>query len=372
MFSETTQRLMWWGDPAQPSMVRCSQPSDGANYYGDTGFFLVASDNGQRVTAVFEFRNQIYVAKENSLHLVTPNNGDPATWSIVQISPCTGVSGPRAVQVANDFVFLMHRSGAYLFNGGSLQWVNDELVAAAVDRPGIVERIHWAYDYLIWVNIDHETKCVRVGVPLDGATLCSHILKVSYLDGWDRDIRFSPFTGRYHFFPGRRWSLDSIAAGQGVRIRRTLPEAAFSNDRRRAQSQILLASSGPDGRISFPDADARDDGGIPFAWVIHTGAISATDAVSQQRQGVQLLGMVQVRSRGAGQVLVEDVPDGLPPLAFMRLQLQDVVTGDDRGLALVQGENIGLRFSNAGLPAAFRLLAVYAFVRPQWRLRPGV
>jgi len=372
VFSETTQRLLWWGDPSQPSVVQCSQPNDGGNYFGDTGFFQVAENNGQRVTAVFEFRNQIYVAKEDSLHLVTPNNGDPATWAVQQITPRVGVCGARALVIGDSVTVLLHRTGVYQFDGSAPVLISDELLGPAPDQPGLWERINWEHQELIWMSLDHEAKCVRIGVPLDAATTCSHILKVSYLDGWDASLRFSPFTGRYHYFPGRRWSLDTIAANQAVQVRRPLALPAIAGDRRLGLSQVLLASAYANGAVDYLDPGSGSDNGQPIAWKLRTGSFSAAEIVKQQRQGMELVGMVQVRARGDGSVLVEDIADGLDAAPIATLALEPRVTGDLRALALVQGEAVGLRFSNPSGAASFHLLAVYAFVRPTWILRPAV
>jgi hypothetical protein len=371
VFSETTQRLMWWGDPAQPSVVQCSEPSDGGNYFGDTGFFQVAENNGQRVNAVFEFRGQIYVAKDDSLHLVTPNNGDPATWDIQQISPLTGVCGARAVAVGDGWAVLVHRTGVYQFDGGIPTLISSELLGPGPDRPGIWERINWNCQHLIWTDIDNEAQCVRIGVPLDGATACSHILKVSYLDGWDSSIRFSPFTARYHYFPGRRWSLDTIAASQGVRVQRPLTLSGIGGDRRLSASQLLLGSAGSDGRVLFADPSSNLDDGQPIAWSVRTGSVSAAETVKQQRQGMEMLGVVQMRASGSGTVRIESIADGMGPVAFQSWELGAQLNGDHSGLALAQGEAVGLRLSNPDGPAAIHLMSLYLFVRPTWLLRPG-
>ena len=369
-FSQTTQRMLWWGDPAQPAVVYCSQPSDAGVYYGDTGFFQVEEGSGLRVTAVFEFRNQIYAALDRGLYLVTPNNGDPATWDIQQISPGIGVCGARGVAVGNGFCVLVHRTGAYQFAGGEPVLISGELLGPAPDRPGLWERINWACQDQIWVSIDHEDKCVRIGVPLDGAAICSHILKLSYLDGWDTCIRFSPFTARYHYFPGRRWSLDTIAASQAVRVRRPLALGAAPADRRLALSQLLLAASGAGGVVHYIDPDATTDNGQPFNFVLRTGAISAAQLLRQNRQGMELVGLVQMRARGSGSVQLAAVADGGAPNVFLQAALRSAPDGDFSGLALAQGEAVGLRITNAGAAAALRLQALYAFAQPVWALRP--
>jgi hypothetical protein len=369
-FSQATQRMLWWGDPAQPNVVYCSEPSDAGVYFGDTGFFQVEEGSGLRVTAVFEFRNQIYAALEYGLYLITPNNGDPATWDVQQISPGIGACGPRAAAVGNGFCVLVHRTGAYQFAGGQPVLLSGELLGPASGRPGLWERINWTCESQIWVSVDHEDKCVRIGVPLDGATVCSHILKLSYLDGWDTSIRFSPFTARYHYFPGRRWSLDTIAASQAVRVRRPISLSATPSDRRLALSQMLLASAGQGGGVFYLDPDATTDNGVPFTFVLHTGAISAAQMLRQNRQGLELVGLVQMRARGSGSVTVAAVADGDEPRAFLQLALRPEASGDASGLALAQGEAVGLHISNNGAEATLRLQGLYAFTQPMWALRP--
>ncbi len=368
-FSQNTQRLMWWGDPAQPSVVYCSEPDDAGTYYGDTGFFQVQQGSGQRVTAVFEYRTQIYAAITDGLYLVTPNNGDPATWDVSPVAPKTGICGPRAVDVGTGFAIFVHRTGVYQFDGGVPTRVSDELMGPAPNEPGLWERINWAYDYLIWVAIDHEAKCVRIGVPLDGATQCSHILKVSYLDGWEASIRFSPFTARYHYFPGRRWSLDTIAASQGVRVKRPLALGGMPADRRLGQSQVLLAST-QGSAVYYVDPGAQNDDGNPFPFQMRTGAASASELLRQNRQGMEMLGIVQLRCSGSGNIQAQAVQEAGRATTPVDVALPPDNAGDVSLLPLAQGEAVGIRLSGVG--AKLRLRAMYLFCKPTWALRPGL
>jgi hypothetical protein len=308
------------------------------------------------------------VAKETGLYIVSPTAGDPATWNVERVTPKTGICGARAVDITDGTVFFVHRTGAYLFDGSAPTWVSDELIGYDSKHPGVWERINWKYDHLIWVDIDHEHKVVRIGIPLDGATQCSHVLKVSYLDGWERDIRFSPFTGRFHFFPGRRWSLDTIAATQAVQVSRPVAQDAIAADRRQGEAQILFGGAG--GTVMYPDLGSDSDNGQPINWVFRFGSVSAAQLLKQMRQGMETVGLVQVRATGSGNVKVEYVQDGGDPVQFMTMEMAGVNSGDYRGLALAQGENVQLRFSNGGA-ASLRLASVYAFCKPTWSMRPG-
>ncbi|HUX68032.1 MAG TPA: hypothetical protein VMV31_11155, partial [Terriglobales bacterium] len=83
------------------------------------------------------------------------------------------------------------------------------------------------------------------------------------------------------------------------------------------------------------------------------------------------VGIVQMRARGQGAVKVEAVAGGGAPTLVMQAELQPELQGDVGGLALVGGEAVGLRLSDATDGAAMRLVALYAFAQPWWALRPG-
>lgn len=372
MFSQLTQRLLWWGDGAQPSAVYCSNPGDAGVYYGDTGFFQVEEGSGLRVTAVFELRNQLYVALERGLYLVTPNDGDPATWQVTRVSQSVGASGLRAVAVGSDFAFLVHEAGAYVFDGGQPTRVNDELLGPAHATPGAWEQIHWSRQQFIWAHIDHDEKCVRVGVPTQGSSECDTVYKVSYLDGWDPSLRFSSFTARYHYFPGRRWSRDTIAASQAVWVRRPLTLDGTPSDLRMSEAQILLAGAGGQGSVYYLDPDSAQDADSPIAWAVTTGAFSAAERTQQMRQGVEMVGLVQLRAQGSGTLRVEAVV-GKASLPVGEVALGDGLEGSYSLLAMAQGEAVSMRLSGggaAGLCPA-QVAALYGFCRPTWTLWAG-
>ncbi|TAN23899.1 MAG: hypothetical protein EPN33_03530 [Acidobacteria bacterium] len=367
LFSQTTQRLLWWGDPAQPSTVYCSEPGDAGLYLGDTGFFQVAEGSGLKVTACFEFRNQLYVALERGLYLVTPNDGDPATWSITHIAHSVGACSPRALAVGTSFVFMVCPSGAYLFDGGAPQWISEELLGPSHLKPGAWDAINWAQAALIWCAIDHNNKTVRVGCPTGTSLLCDTIYKVSYMDGWEPSQRFSAFTARYHYFPGRRWSLDTIAASQAVAVRRPVTLGDFPADRRQVNEQVLVASAQPDGAIYRLDPDSAQDGGTAIAWALTTGAFSASELLRRQRQGIEMAGLIQVRATGTATVSLESITDGGAAQSIGSVSLNRVSSASHQTLALVQGEAISLRLNSS--QGSMQLQSIYLFMKSTWALR---
>lgn len=373
MYSTTTDRLIWYGEPR--AVFRVSDVGQPANYYGDTGFFQFNIFSDDVGTAAFEYRDQLYCATANAIGHVTPNAGDPATWSIEKISNTVGVIGPRAFAVANDFVFIVHRSGAYIYTGGAFTWVSDELLGYDQEHPGLWQRINWASGASIWVAIDESAKTVRIGVPLDNATATSHIIKVNYLDGWERGIRFSPFTGKYHYTPGRRWSLDTITANFGVTANRPYtPAGPYLNDKRAAVAQTILLSPVNEGQAFMVDPNATADGENPFTWAFTTGALSPTeDTPTPMRRGVSQLGLLQFRAVGSGSVSIQPVVNSNPPGDGTSIGLSGNNAGDYRTLIFSAGEDIGLRFSGSNSsPGVIRMRNIIAYMKMLWATRASL
>ncbi|MGN6593968.1 MAG: hypothetical protein ACTHJX_13800 [Terriglobales bacterium] len=364
LFSKTTQRMLWWGDPEQPSAVQCSEPFDAGFYLADTGSFVVADNNGQRVTAVLEYRNLLLAAKQDSIYWVVPNNGDPATWTVELVVATVGFCGPRAWAEGTNEIVFVHRSGVYLFAGGVPLLLSSELNAPSPGTPGLWERIHWAAAEQIWVHLDVEQQTVRIGVPLDGASECTHILKLRYSRGWQSGVE----AGR--LVPGRQWSVDTIAAHQAVRVRRPLRQPSLPADQRLAEAQLLLALAGTPGTIAYLDPGANTDNGVPIVWSLQTGSVRSSELDGQARGARVMAGVVQLRASGQGTVSAATVLPNAPPLRFLQTALSPNPQGLVQGLALCQGEAIGLRLESAG-PSQIRLEGIYARMRPAWALCPA-
>lgn len=371
-FSPTTRRMFWWGETSQPSVVRISEPDDPETYYGDTGFAQIAADNGQRVTAVFEFKSQVYVAKERSLYLLTPNSGDPATWAAQEVSHQAGICGPRAVDVGPEFAAFAHRSGAYLFTGGDPVFISLEI-------DPLWKQINWDYGHLIWTHIDAEERQIRFGVPLEQATLPNAVLKIDYHEGWEAPVIFSPFTGTVRAYPGRKWSRDDIPAMSAARIERQLPDApgapgyaAGGLENQMATSQLLFASANADGAVSAADAGSFTDNGAPIASSYQTAFLSSTQAQLGASLGVQTLGGVSLSVRGAGDLAIEAVPfdRGRKPVLLRKLAVGPAPQGDFKIGGRLHSERIAIRVRSQGDGGThFELQRLFAFLRTAWKAR---
>lgn len=369
-YSPATRRLIWWGDSSQPSLLRLSEPDDPETVLGDTGLILVAENNGQRITACFEYHGNLYAAKEHSLHLITSNNGDPATWAVQEIVQKVGVAGPRAVDVCGEFVFFAHRSGAYVYDGG-------DPVPVSMEIQPLWQRINWEYGHLIWVHIDTETRQVRIGVPLDEATAPNVILKVDYQEDWGAPIALSRLSTNEHAAPGRKWGVDDLPAYSALRVERKLTAAEGgvggvmgAIDNRIATSQVLLASSNADGMVNAIDPSAASDNGQPIHAWYQTAYLSSTQDSTGSSVGVQDLGGVTGSLDGQGMVQIHALPNrqNRPGHPLRTLLLSPQAPGDFTVNCRLQAERIALRISTANqLDGQFEIRRLFAWMRTTWR-----
>lgn len=287
-------RRMFYAADNLPSGWYVSLLNDQESIYGDQAQIVqCAENNGQNRVAVREYGGIIYLMKEESGHVLTPSADDPSKWDVVEQWAGSGPAGPRAVDVGTSFMCYVHRSGPYIFTGGK-PWVLPELEKTW-------KRINWAVGYTIWVFIDDETKEIRIGVPLDGSLVPSHIIKINYEEDpglQSPPIFFSHFSGKWVANPASyKFCVDDIAANLAVRAKRTLQPAILGNpqliDNATVQSQILLASSNQDGAVAAIIPDVYDDNGQGIDWVVETP--SPSDMMKPSR-----LGGVQLNIAGSG------------------------------------------------------------------------
>ncbi len=408
LFSPTTQRLLWWGQSGQPSQLTISQAADPETYYGDTGLVMIGENDGQRLTVCFEFKGQIFAAKQDSLYVVIPSAGDPAAWAVSIYNNRIGVCGPRALDLCGDFVAWAHPTGFYVFDGSDPVQVSLEIL-------DLWQRINWTQSHLIWVHIDVQNQEVRIGAPLDDALLPNVIFKVNYQEGWKAPVIFSPFTGDERAYPGRKWSLDDIAATGAYEIVRPLvpgggmnPEGfssllpAMGVPGELSRRQVLFTSADADGAVSFLDPTAYSDNGRPIASWYQTSYLSPTQAQLGASVGIQSLAAVTLTARGQGRMLVTALPNsssslarnsglsadslasppaglaaessfgkGPQPQIFRPLDLSPGAQADFKLGSRLTAERISLRFANSPDPGAgFELSAVCAWLRTAWRSRP--
>jgi hypothetical protein len=89
----------------------------------------------------------------------------------------------------------------------------------------------------IQVVVDDIAKEVKIAVPLDGATTPSHVLTMSYFNGWQDPLMLTLSGERVANRQSRRWNIDPIPTGCMAMVQRTLLTPV---DQRVNYHQLLL------------------------------------------------------------------------------------------------------------------------------------
>lgn len=378
-YSPSTDRVVLTGVDGYASGHYISLAADSESYYGDTSPIQVANGNGERCICAREFRGTLYSLKERSGYVISPNANDPASWSVAQRWQGVGPCGPRAVSVTNDFLLFVHRSGVYAYSSG--QAAPELLTLELPALPGGVwSTINWDAEETIWCSADEENKEVRIGVPVNGSSVPNQCLTLNYARGLGAPVHFSIYSAReIAVGEARRWSVDDIAGFIGVRAERSLGGNAspFGSQR---QSQILIASSAPDGTVQAITPGVYRDNQQGIDCQYETACQPSAIAVS-------MLGGVGANARGSGLMRISVMTarsfvtsagvGSQGPVAAREIRLPPFrLTPENwRGYsagARGQNERFRLRFTNGKVPDAwFSLKFATLYTRPLFTGRSG-
>jgi hypothetical protein len=286
-YSPTYDRVILTGVDGLGSAHLISLAADSESFYGDTGALQVGNGDGQRTICAREFQGTLYSLKERGGYVITPLATDPSSWAVQNRWMGSGPCGPRAVDVCTEFLFYVHRTGIYVLDAAGIPHrVTDEL-------PVYWSQVNWDAQQTVWVCIDEDQKEVRIGLPVGLATVPNQVLTMNYREGTASPIKFTAYEGTETApAPARKWSIDDLAANLAIRCeRQLLPNASPFGAFR--QSQILLASSSPDGTVQAITPGVYNDngGGIDFQY---------ETSCPGQLMPVQMLGGVEINAIGEG------------------------------------------------------------------------
>ena len=368
-YSPSNDRVVLSGVDGYGSGHYISLAADSESYYGDTSPIQVANGNGQRCICAREFQGTLFSLKERSGFTISPTATDPSTWSVQQRWEGVGPCGPRAVCVTNEFLFFVHRSGAYVYTPSE-----PEPKLMTKEIPTLWQTINWDYQHLIWCCVDEENKEIRIGIPVGTATVPNQTLTMNYMEGMTGPIHFSQYAGReVAMGAARKWSLDDIAGSVAVRCERQLPINASPFAALR-QSQVLIGSSAPDGTVQMIATGIYNDNGSGIACQYETTS-------TQDLMAVSMLGGVSINALGQGSMTVSvmvarsftDSPGpGTNEVKLAPFPLTPENWKGYSGGARGQNERFRMRFTNGTAPNAwFALKYCSLFTRPLFSGRTG-
>jgi hypothetical protein len=368
-YSPSNDRVVLSGVDGYASGHYISLAADSESYYGDTSPLQVANGNGQRCICAREFQGTLFSLKERSGFTISPTATDPSTWSVQQRWEGVGPCGPRAVCVTNEFLFFVHRSGAYAYAPSE-----PEPKLMTKEIPTLWSTINWDYQHLIWCCVDEENKEIRIGIPVGNATVPNQTLTMNYMEGLSGPIHFSQYAGReVAMGAARKWSLDDVAGSVAVRCERQLPGNASSFGALR-QSQVLIGSSSPDGTVQMIATGIYNDNGSGIECQYETTS-------TQDLMEVSMLGGVSINALGQGSMTVSVMvarsyanssQPGANEIKLAPFPLTPENWKGYDGGARGQNERFRMRFTNGTAPNAwFALKYCSLFTRPMFTARTG-
>lgn len=260
-FSENLNMMVY--TIGQDSSHYFSNPGDPANIANPGGILGVAESNGERTVCFREMvSGELLSLKEKSGYEITQGSSTPSQygvsrrWGASNNSDGHGPAGPRAVDVADDFlIYFDLDSGPYRYHQGTSQQVGQE-------KQGTWDRITKSAAQQICVAIDNVRKEVHIALPLDGSAVPNHDLVLNYFNGWEEPLMLT-LSGELMPNPhGRRWSdNDGATSGATFRmikiLKRTLPSPPEQTTTKR---QIVFCLT---GTFSSPNATANIDMSVP-------------------------------------------------------------------------------------------------------------
>jgi hypothetical protein len=200
LFESLSQRVDGTG-PFNPSVVftygtRMAWIVDNKVYFSDPKDYqyvtedqhVVQTAGKRRIITGCQLRGSAYLFGTQWTYSVDDNGDLPATWAdATEVSGAIGTPAPLGIEwrTAGDYIWVVARSGLYVFNGQyplrPISYYNAEW-----------DRINWAAAYAIQIRDRYTAQEVYVAVPLDNATEATHTFCWSYARGLTpEDVDFS-------------------------------------------------------------------------------------------------------------------------------------------------------------------------------------
>jgi hypothetical protein len=194
-------------------------------FVGQASQVSVGPDDGEGIRNVFKLRDNVFIAKERSLHAVTSTVvGDPVSWSVGMQDPDAGTPSVHGVAVTDSFALIASRVGLYLFDGASPRLVSTEI-------EGLWRSAAWTYGRYASVVVDKARRVAFVALPEQGSVPdavhlgAGMVLRLDFVEGWDSPVPSGS---------GYKWSRDTFAAQ---------PDNALSRPRVMASALVLDSNS---------------------------------------------------------------------------------------------------------------------------------
>jgi hypothetical protein len=275
-YLETLQRLAITGVPGLAAGAWIGLGEDFESFYADDSPVGVSGTGDICYGVTDKYKGIPFALMKSGGFLLSPNTGNPDSWDAIRrwggsdpgeaIGPC----GFRAWAACGKCIIFAHRSGLFKYDESDPDMMQKEI-------PKLWSRINWAAASTICVKIDEDTHTVIILVPTGASAVPNAKYVLSYIEGWQNPIHFSTFAGKeISMDAARRWSTHELSAFVCLRMERTLPPGgnAFLDgpsfetlpDSSFGVTQLLFASSAPDGTVQARTPGVFSDNGSGILW----------------------------------------------------------------------------------------------------------
>ena len=235
-----------------PTTLIFSEENFNGEVDGENDVLSIEASNGALLVGARELLNgMIVAAKCSGGYQVVPTADVPARWGVNRLWGIHGPSSGRNIATGRDgstgldyFLFVDPEAGLFKWpptlGEGELDWLSKELSGANnqdASRMATWDRVNRAAGATIQVVVDDIAKEVKIAVPLDGAMTPSHILTMSYFNGWQPPLMMTLQGEWVPSRQARRWNIDPIATNCMAMVLRAL---ATPVDQRVNYHQLLL------------------------------------------------------------------------------------------------------------------------------------
>jgi hypothetical protein len=390
-YSASTNRFFQTGMPGLSSSHAVSQAGDAETYQGSTCIITVGEDDGERCICVREFTNgTIFSLRERSGFIISPSSANPIEWNVQRQWSKFGPCGPRAVDVAGDFLIFIHRSGVYRYssNPDAEGEPTGTPVLLTKEIPYWWQTINWAAQQTIWCTIDVEKRVVRCGFPINGSAVPNQELTISYVEGWNYPIHFSTYSGKMIAVDAcRKISINDIAAFCAARIERALPappqpphgvDGVEQTGGDYYQSQFLYGSSGPDGSVQAITPGVYFDNGAGIDWhyrSVSTGAMQSLSKFEGFNLNARGNGSINATALSGRDMLTDWTP-GAPTTRAIKMRPFTLDPGQSAGISRFAESRVNehwmIEFDNGRVPGAWcELKDLVTYTIPMYNARDG-
>ncbi len=259
-------RMVYWGDSSDKSLLWISEKGLPATVRADFGFLNINKEDGDGISNCFVLGDVLYITKSRSIYSIVDNGDDPFNWGNPRlVCSWAGTLSVSGVALTNDKheAFILDVKGIYRFRGGDPQSLSDAIQPYFDEESTIVTPINHAFLARAEIHYDPQKRRIMAWVPTGSSEVPDTLLVCDVREGFDR----------------RKWA-PWVTAGTAWR--------SFAVD----SIEINIAEAGP--VVVKLDDEVISDRTTAIDWHYQPGSLAKSD------DGMNLFHGLGMRVTGAG------------------------------------------------------------------------